>query len=571
MEEGRRMFQIFAARMFEQRVLTAYREKVARERQERLLEELADESRLDAQREAKKAKEAAKKKDKKKQQKQAKEEEKAKREADKAAEEAALKAVEERKLEEQRAKKEEQRKRREAEKKAQEEERLKKEADKQRKILEAREQQLETERKQREQKEREKRKREEAKKKERDEREAKEREMKERKERDITERREREAKAKAEKDAKDRVKKEEQPTRQAHQAVPIPVPPLIRNKTATAIPLPPGLQTTPSNHVSPHLQVVTPVIPKAPTPVRQRQASVQGSHQSATSPSSSLPQQQAPIPAPKAPSAMASMPQPQVTGSIPPPIAPPPGMHPLPYPSMPASAGMIGTGYPMSYAPMMPGMMPRIPPGHESPLFPHQPSFNNSQYRSFVVPNGLPFPPGINGVRPLLQGRGNPMDIVASPAPGMASAIGSPAVGSPYGAMHSAMPTHSQSTHSRNASASFEKTNFDSSNQPQAQPIARPAPIKRPSSTPHQHDEQDQRVTKADIDDLSNHLGSSALLDDINDPLNSNVDDRQGPMPPGGLRSARLGFGASPIFPDSLGCTVTVVSVQYEALANLVF
>ena len=27
MEEGRRMFQIFAARMFEQRVLTAYKEK----------------------------------------------------------------------------------------------------------------------------------------------------------------------------------------------------------------------------------------------------------------------------------------------------------------------------------------------------------------------------------------------------------------------------------------------------------------------------------------------------------------------------------------------------------------
>ena len=29
MEEGRRMFQIFAARMFEQRVLQAYREKVS--------------------------------------------------------------------------------------------------------------------------------------------------------------------------------------------------------------------------------------------------------------------------------------------------------------------------------------------------------------------------------------------------------------------------------------------------------------------------------------------------------------------------------------------------------------
>ena len=41
MEEGRRMFQIFAARMFEQRVLAAYRERVAQERQNKLLEELA--------------------------------------------------------------------------------------------------------------------------------------------------------------------------------------------------------------------------------------------------------------------------------------------------------------------------------------------------------------------------------------------------------------------------------------------------------------------------------------------------------------------------------------------------
>ena len=40
MEEGRRMFQIFAARMFEQRVLNAYKEKVAAERQQKLLEEL---------------------------------------------------------------------------------------------------------------------------------------------------------------------------------------------------------------------------------------------------------------------------------------------------------------------------------------------------------------------------------------------------------------------------------------------------------------------------------------------------------------------------------------------------
>jgi hypothetical protein len=46
MEEGRRMFQIFAARLFEQRVLTAYKDKVTKERQQKLLEE---ESRADEQ------------------------------------------------------------------------------------------------------------------------------------------------------------------------------------------------------------------------------------------------------------------------------------------------------------------------------------------------------------------------------------------------------------------------------------------------------------------------------------------------------------------------------------------
>ena len=39
LEEGRRMFQMFAAKMFEQRVLAAYREKVSLEKQEKLIEE----------------------------------------------------------------------------------------------------------------------------------------------------------------------------------------------------------------------------------------------------------------------------------------------------------------------------------------------------------------------------------------------------------------------------------------------------------------------------------------------------------------------------------------------------
>ena len=65
-EEGNRMFQIFAARMFEQRVLQAYRERVAKQREEQLLRELEAEDDAKKAKEEKKAKEAQKKKDKKK-------------------------------------------------------------------------------------------------------------------------------------------------------------------------------------------------------------------------------------------------------------------------------------------------------------------------------------------------------------------------------------------------------------------------------------------------------------------------------------------------------------------------
>ena len=65
MEEGKRMFSIFAARMFEQRVLTAYREKVAQERQLQLLRELEEEDKSTRDREMKKQTQNQKKKDKK--------------------------------------------------------------------------------------------------------------------------------------------------------------------------------------------------------------------------------------------------------------------------------------------------------------------------------------------------------------------------------------------------------------------------------------------------------------------------------------------------------------------------
>jgi len=65
MEEGKKMFSIFAARMFEQRVLQAYREKVAQERQLQLLRELDEEDKTTKDREMKKANQNQKKKDKK--------------------------------------------------------------------------------------------------------------------------------------------------------------------------------------------------------------------------------------------------------------------------------------------------------------------------------------------------------------------------------------------------------------------------------------------------------------------------------------------------------------------------
>lgn len=64
-EEGNRMFQIFAARLFEQRVLQAFRERVSKQREDALLSELDQEKAMAKAKEEKKAKEAQKKKDKK--------------------------------------------------------------------------------------------------------------------------------------------------------------------------------------------------------------------------------------------------------------------------------------------------------------------------------------------------------------------------------------------------------------------------------------------------------------------------------------------------------------------------
>ena len=556
MEEGRRMFQIFAARMFEQRVLVAYREKVARERQEKLIEELDEESRKEGQQQEKKAAEARKKKEKKRQQKQIKDEEKARREAEKAAVEAAARAAEEKKLEEQRQKKEEQRRKKEAEKKAQDEERQRKETEKQKRLQDAREQQAAQERKQREHKEREKKKREEAKRIEKEDREAREKEAKEKREREATEKREREEKVKAEKDAKEQTKKQEHAPKPLPIAVPISSSDNLPSKGATST-RPPA--QTRSSHASPHLQVATPVVPKAPTPIRPRQPSFQDSHASSpkasqvpsnsstTSPGLAGFQQSGTGPDLGTPAQVAPQ-QTQSTlnlslGNVPHgAIAQPPGFPPMP--------AIGGNGF-STVGPMMPPITQRAPVPDGS-LYGHHPPLSSPPQRPFVQPAGMPFAPGMNGIRPIGPGRGGPIDPSTSQGPQTPNMIGQASGMGQYGMTRDTMPSHSRS-HSRQTSGSFDRTSFETSSIPAtAQPIARPAPIQRPSSVvPGQQGNKDQ-THRSEIDDLSNHLGSSALLDDTDVPLSSTDNrSRRGSVAPGG--SYRQGFGASPMFPDPIG------------------
>ncbi|KAK3683122.1 Stress response protein nst1 [Vermiconidia calcicola] len=553
-QEGRRMFQIFAARMFEQRVLTAYKEKVAHERQQKLLEELEDETKLEAQREAKKQREAQKKKEKKKQQAQAKAEEKAKREAEKAAEEARVREAEEKKQEEQRRKKEEQRKKKEEEKRKQDEERAKKEADKARRLQEEQQRREDAERKARESKAAEKAKKDEARKREKEEREAREKEARDRKALEEKEKKEREAKAKAEKEAKEREKSAQQAAQPPTQQQ---VPQIAKRPSMVAIP---GVHPKPTNSAisSPHPSIATPAIPKAPTPAKQRQASHQGSLASSpkqmhsqvsslpsksSSPNSSGSQQQSqqqPIGPPKAIVQKAGNQQagPQSLNSMhtasplhQQPMQPPPGMsHPQHPPGGFGGMPPMGFGgFQGPQGPMMHGNMGNRGP---MPMYPqHGGPPMGAPNNRFGLPgmNGLPGPPP-GMMMPQGRGMNFPFDASATgqqqPPPGFGppqtpqipnqtAPIGQPPVSAAPGG------EISRSAHSRQHSAS-EKERFESAAN---QPIARPAPIQRPSSVKPQS--QERRGSNTDVDDLSKHLGSSALLDDSDEPMPTNPNENR--------------------------------------------
>lgn len=525
MQEGRRMFQIFAARMFEQRVMTAYREKVAEQRQRQLLEELLEEENRNEQRNAKKAREAQKKKDKKRLQKQAKDEEKARRDAEKAAEEAAIKAAQEKKIEEQRLKREEQRKKREAERKAQEEERAKKEAEKQKRLKEERERQADLERKQREQKE-EKKKRDEVKRKEKEEREKKAKEDQERKVREEQAKKDRETAAKVEQEARERAGKGNSQARSVQHP-------------STAAPMPPPLQP---HHLPGLLQSPqTTAIPKASTPARPRQPSQQGSHSS--SPHSQPASSEFPFQPSISPRSM--IPHGAIGGR-------PIHQHqpPLHHPQPSAPLSPLGRANPPGFPGLgsLPSNPPGLPPMGGRPLHadlqmysPGSPIMN--PLRGFNGPGGVPPPPGINGARPVHPGRGFPPD---------------PGHGFPFPGMPAGFPMPQPGlvkTHSRQPSGSFDRSPLEPSNQPFQ--YSRPSPIKRPSSGA-QDQEAGNAPSQREVDDLSAQLGSSALLDDIDAQFSSKLSQSlPGGTTPGQFPTpSRASFQGSSFFPDPLGMSL---------------
>lgn len=555
MEEGRRMFQIFAARMFEQRVLTAYRERVARERQQRLIEELEAESLADTQRDAKKARDAEKKKLKKQQQKHAKAAEKALKDEQKAAEEAAVRDAEIKKQEEQKRKKEEQRKKKEAERKAAEEDKQRKEADKQRRLVEEREKQQDIERKAREAKVEEKRRREESRKKTQDEKDAKDQAARDKKGQEEREKRDlQRPKTSFEADEQRQSDGTFQPGHQSVASEPSKRPAI----PAAIVALPPSLKSQKSNvgQPSPVPKVATPVVPpKIPSSTRPRDTSSSNtqpstSHTPETSTTTTQPTvikssatQPSMNPAVTAPSRVpARVPQmpysPQLMQMSS--NGPPPGMQHGPgqaFGNMPP-VGM--NGFPGSQAPMMHGMAPGMPMNRQMPMYAsgNQMNFNG---RGFMHPQHAGPPHTMSPA--MMQGSTRNFQ-----ADSLSSYQHTPTTSGPP----SSTPSHSASTrdpvlaHSRQPSASFDLATAETTTSSSGpQPIARPAPIKRPASTKPLENLDKIRTINTEVDDLSNHLGSSALLDDSDVAL-PKQENRRPSAAPGMPSSAGSGAVGSP-------------------------
>ncbi|KAJ5489821.1 hypothetical protein N7453_010646 [Penicillium expansum] len=528
MQEGRRMFQIFAARMFEQRVMTAYREKVAEQRQKQLIDELLQEETAMQKKPGKRKRRKIRSDCKDKQKKRRKPAETPRRQLKRR-----LSRLRRRKkLEEQRLKREEQRKKRDAEKKAQEEERARKEAEKQRRLKEERERQAEAERKQREQKE-EKKRREDAKRKEKEEREAFEkrtREERERKMREDQARKDRDAAR--EQEIRDRSGKREQVRTSPPHTLPGVIPYNLQPQA------PPGFLQ------SPHYPMATPIVPKVSTPGRPRQ---QSQHGSSTSSPHSQPNSADSSHHPSISPRSMGHPQSGAPFGTRQTYQQPPLHHPQP--SAPLSP--LGRTNPSAFAglgglpfnpPGIPGMAPRLTHPPESMYSSNAGMMN--PLRSFNGSGGIPAPPGMNGVRPMPPSRAFPPD---------------PGHGLPFAGSHGvpgAFPLQQgglSKAHSRQPSLSFDRSPLESGAQPF--PITRPSPIKRPSSSAQDRHNNGNASVQREVDGLSAHLGSSALLDDTDATYPSNLSQSLpgAPGPGAFLGPTRASFQGSSLFSDPLG------------------
>lgn len=551
------MFQIFAARMFEQRVLSAYKKKLATERTEKLLQELDDEKRLEEERKAQKASKAAKKRDRERQKKLAAQEAKAKKEADKAAEEAARKAEAEKRAEEQRRQVEEKRRAKEAQKKREEEERHRKEAER---LKRAQEQERKA-REARESKEREKRLKDEQRVKEKEAREAKERQAREQKEKETRERKEkqeaeRQRKSDVKTERQDKEKPKGQPKAGSTAASKTPsvqaaVPKGSKRQQGqqpqaaqSEKQQPPATVTLPQHpapsatYASPKVAVATPIIPPRTLshPIRSRTSSQQqdsasgatASQQGSATSHSGSPH--ATTPAHSSPGAIGSQSSSHLAYGV-------PGVSQQPQSGSPSvsslRASSLNTASPPPFHLGRGAGMPPPPPGF--PQMPMPPGLQSRMPQDQIFPPGqgafrygpdmMHLPPGL--APPLgRSGYGGP-----PPPPGFSQPAGDPLMGLNHGfGLPSDIGPPPQQP--RQMSGSMDPLSASSLS---SQPINRPTPIGRPSSIVHGQRSAD---TSHDSAEESEHLGSRALLDDEPDaPVLGQPPLRQRSIPGPNLRT----------------------------------
>lgn len=191
---------------------------------------------------------------------------------------------------------------------------------------------------------------------------------------------------------------------------------------------------------------------------------------------------------------------------------------------MPNRMGFGGPG-PMNG----PGGMPQPPPGM---MPPHQQQQGRGMGGAFPFDGpGAQAPPGFmqqhqqHGPHPQQQNQNqNQTSPIGQPGPAnVPSASEAPRQ----------IPGHSRQQ-------STDKERFESAAN---QPIARPAPIQRPSSVRPQSAER--KGSNTDLDDLSKHLGSSALLADDDEPLPANPAEsrRRSNIPVGATNGPLGGIG----------------------------